>query len=138
MNFVVLYRGCGYGCDYTIGCNKKWSFIEADSIKEATEKVLGASSVESLKEKYKQIHDDCEGDEGYISDRMVDEFDFTRYREKYDSIELIEISNTYDLGPIADELQGALLEIKEEAAEKEAENAELEEYKRLKIKFGDK
>lgn len=39
MKYLILLEGHGGGCDYTIGCNKKWEFIEAGSIQDARDKV---------------------------------------------------------------------------------------------------
>lgn len=43
MKFIVLMSQSG-GCDYTIGCGKKWEIIEAGNINEAFEKVFGKIS----------------------------------------------------------------------------------------------
>lgn len=32
---LILLKGIGYGCDYTIGCNMRWEFV-----KEATDECL--------------------------------------------------------------------------------------------------
>ncbi len=37
--FVVLLKGEGYGCDYTIGCNKTWRFLKAETMEEARKEV---------------------------------------------------------------------------------------------------
>ena len=33
--FLALITGKGRGCDYTIGCNKTWRFLEARTVQEA-------------------------------------------------------------------------------------------------------
>ena len=30
MKYLVLVKGSGYGCDYTIGCNRIWKFVECE------------------------------------------------------------------------------------------------------------
>jgi len=43
MKFLVLYTGYGTGCDYTIDCNKTWRFMEAESMQEAINELMGDS-----------------------------------------------------------------------------------------------
>lgn len=40
MIFYALLIGPGYGCDYTIGCNRNWKRIEADSLADAKAKAV--------------------------------------------------------------------------------------------------
>lgn len=30
MKYLILEKGEGYGCDYTIGCNQRWKVVESD------------------------------------------------------------------------------------------------------------
>ena len=39
--FLALMEGVGEGCDYTIGCNKEWHFLEATEHDEAIEELKG-------------------------------------------------------------------------------------------------
>lgn len=39
MKFIVLLKGRGTGCDYTIGCNKTWREFDAQNLEEAKAKV---------------------------------------------------------------------------------------------------
>ena len=40
MRFIVFFTQAGDGCDYTIGCGKKYEIIEADSMEDAKEMVI--------------------------------------------------------------------------------------------------
>ena len=30
MQYLILEKGNGHGCDYTIGCNQRWKVVESD------------------------------------------------------------------------------------------------------------
>ena len=39
--FLALIDGVGEGCDFSIGCNKEWHFLEATEHDEAIEELRG-------------------------------------------------------------------------------------------------
>ena len=61
--FLALVEGAGEGCDYTIDCNKTWTFLEAKTWDEIETEVINeildyytcTSEPESIKERLKQI-----------------------------------------------------------------------------------
>ena len=40
MQYMVIYKQSGEGCDYTIGCGMKYEILEADDMKELTEEIV--------------------------------------------------------------------------------------------------
>ena len=39
MYYLALIEGRGEGCDYTIGCNATWQFLDANNFEEAEDEV---------------------------------------------------------------------------------------------------
>lgn len=128
MKYLVLYTGYGQGCDYTIDCNKTWSFIEAESMQDAIKELMGDNPED-------------------WTDNEFDTFDYgyaewlrcgTKDERSYSKIEIFEISNSFDLTPICYEYRSALKAREDVAKKKRSEEKERKEYERLKKKFGGK
>lgn len=123
MKFVVCYLGAGEGCDYTIGCNKTFSMMDADSLEDLKNKLhadlAGYENVSNGKEIF-----------AYMSG--VRNYD---YEHTYESVfvvpgELIDISD--DLRQKINEGLGRA----ETLRRQEIETEEKELYQKLKQKYG--
>lgn len=126
--FLVLYKGSGEGCDYTIDCNKTWKFIEAETMDDAIKELMSDNPNDFTAE---DIDD-------------VDEYDLIWHRYKsgyefsYSYIEIFEIAQRKDLGPVCEEYKAVFAAKKKELAAEKTKQAELKEYNRLKEKFKEK
>lgn len=130
MKFLVLYTGYGQGCDYTIDCNKTWSFMtwsfmEAENMQEAINTLMGDNPED-------------------WSDEEFDDFDDWKYLwmrcgtengNRYSKVEIFEISNSFDLTPLCHKYRTVLAARKAVDKKKKSEEKERKEYERLKDKF---
>jgi hypothetical protein len=118
-------REQGGGCDYTIGCGISVEEIRAKSLDEAIEKVVG------LPEDWKEY---CEEDD-YFCDSGIYEISSRAEERKIKYARLFEVNKVVDMIPI---LQKHLNEVEAYRAElkiKNAADAELKQYEKLKKKF---
>lgn len=127
------------GCDYTIGCGISIQTIRASSKEEAIKKIIDLPDnwKQELKEWVDQEGGDVDGcyhdtiaDSG-MGDIMPDD-----YVTRISSAELIEVTDEIDMMPI---LRAKLAEaeaFRKELSDAQKEKAELEQYEKLKKKFG--
>jgi hypothetical protein len=113
IKFLVLLEGYGQGCDYTIDCNKKWIWIEAESREQAIKKVV----------------EDWYGVAYHVRD-------YESHSIK--DIQMIPVSEVIDLGSYCLQEQDRKNKIELDKATKEREQKERAEYERLQKKFGGK
>tara|TARA_Y100000034_G_scaffold112283_1_gene146125 strand:- start:90 stop:419 length:330 start_codon:yes stop_codon:yes gene_type:complete len=108
MQYLVIFKQAGEGCDYTIGCGMNYEIMEADSIEDLKEKITFPEGREEYSVFYQGF--------GY-EEIIVVPFEQT---EPLDIEELIKTGNASD-------------EVLDEEEELSADEAEFE---RLKEKLG--
>ena len=112
--YVALITGSGIGCDYTIGCNKRWEFFEAEDMDDAKRIVFQGEDEDDEDEDTIYGMGFCMGDSP-------------------EEITIIEIADQDDADIFEWESEKEEEEAKRKAKdEEEAERAELE---RLKKKY---
>lgn len=121
MKFILLEKQVGTGCDYTIACGQRWSFISAESEEKAIEKVLGKKPVEEVIE--------CEDDDDDDDDDSVFGYDYEKLLLVTDTGKVI------DLMPIGEEYIAIEKAMKAKAVAAKKEAAEKAEFERLSKKF---
>lgn len=124
------------GCDYTIGCGVSIQLIRADSREEAIKKII------DLPDNWKQELKDWISEDGDIDgcyhDTIADTAlgDITDRDNPITSADLIEVSDEIDMMPILEEKLAEAEAFKKELLDAQKEKAELEQYEKLKKKFG--
>lgn len=128
MKFLVLYTGYGTGCDHTIDCNKTWSFMEAESMQEAINELMGDSPEDWTDDEFESFEKWCNGSELWLRCG-------TKEEHSYSKVEIFEISNSFDLTPLCQKYRTVLAARKAVYKKKKSEEKERKEYERLKEKF---
>lgn len=129
MKFLVLYTGYGTGCDYTIDCNKTWRFMEAESMQEAINELMGDSPEDWTDDEFEFFEKWCDGSELWLRCGTKDE-------HSYRKVEIFEISDSFDLTTLCHKYRTVLAARKTVDKKKKSEEKERKEYERLKEKFG--
>ena len=114
--YILLERNEGEGCDYTIGCNQRWSFFRAESKEKAIEHVIGAKPTNG---------DDYEDN-------------LRPYLEREELLIVTDEGKVIDLLPIVHEYEAEYKALEEEAQRLKREAAERADFERLSKKFGSK
>ena len=125
--YLVAERGYGEGCDYTIGCNQRWSIEEFDgNLEEATAHFT------------KEITLTPEDEEDWVRRGVV-----PKLSHEGATAEIVVVPMEFGYSePDLDAMRAAsLVHIKAKLAEKQkadAEKKDLEDFNRLQAKFGKK
>lgn len=137
MSKTYLYiRRQENGCDYTIGCGVSIRQIRASSKEEAIKKII------DLPENWKQELKDWIAEDGDIDgcyhDTIADSAlgDIMDGDNPITSAELIEVSDEIDMMPLLEAKLAEAEAFKKELSDAQKEKAELEQYEKLKKKFG--
>lgn len=85
MQYLVIFKQAGEGCDYTIGCGMNYEIMEADSIEDLKEQITFPDG----KEEYSRFHNT----DIYFSEIIVVPFDKT---EPLDIEELMKMAKEVD------------------------------------------
>lgn len=117
MKYVILHKGFGEGCDYTIGCNMRYDIIEFDG------------DIEELKHSYTM--------EALFGDEDANPEDYNKIRDMSGQIsELIIIPITEQIVINMHKARKDHSDFCDELENKEHNIKELAEYERLRTKFG--
>lgn len=140
MKYFLYRRQSGEGCDYTIGCGSKLEQLEAISMAEAIDQVVGltsenwkddlvedANSVDYSVDDY--IHDIVMHETTHLGD--VDPDSDRRMEE----ITLYEVNDEVDMIPLMEAKLAELREFQKELDRQQDERRERAQYEKLKKKF---
>lgn len=133
--FIVLTIGRGgslAGCDYTIDCNKTWSFITAESMKDAIKQVMGTHPKDLTEEEILDEEDFQHTNGGVWWYLATDD------ESSYESVQILQILKSEDLEDLSMEYMQAYKDRLAIAQNKQKTKAEKAEYERLKKKFEEK
>lgn len=112
MRYYLFLVGKGEGCDYTIGCNKTWKMIDAESEDIALDKAVKIiNDYDGDIERYIMIQS-----EGSLTEKVKDKIAENRRLEE--------------------EAEAREIQAEEERERQEAEERDRAEFERLKAKFG--
>ena len=118
--YVALVEGCGEGCDYTIGCNQTWEFLEAEDMEDAKRSLLSDNVEYECDEDEDDDDGCCFGDEDNIIYR------YSLENCPPERITIIEIANSEDL-----DIDGFIKEKKKQKKNKLSEEKKSKELKLL-------
>lgn len=108
--YLVIIEGEGEGCDYTIGCNIRWDFYDAESLEDLKEQII----------KRWYSYEDAKEEEYYAPEIGVGK----------------AIIVQADLHCEMDDIHEIALKRVEKTISDERDSKEKKEYERLKKKFG--
>ena len=128
--YLVITNGSGEGCDYTIGCNISYCFLEAENMNDAISKAMGKHPLDMLDE---EVDDE---DFACNLDCIARWTDYQTHEEgSLEDISIYEISNNEDLDQMCLSYQKGLKVRRDRNSKKSQEKLERAEYERLKKKF---
>jgi hypothetical protein len=111
--YILLERGNGEGCDYTIGCNQRWTIFEAASEEKAIKHVIGEKPTKA---------DDYEDN-------------LRPYLEREDLLLVNDEGKVIDLMPIVRKYEQEYKAFEAEAQKLKTEAKERADFERLSKKF---
>lgn len=137
MSKTYLYiRRQENGCDYTIGCGISVQHIKANSKEEAIKKIIDLP--DNWKQELKTWIDEDGDIDGCYHDTICDTGmgDIMDRDNPIQNADLIEVSDETDMMPILEAKLAEAEAFKKELLNAQKEKAELEQYEKLKKKFG--